>query len=350
MPTIAQSASNNIVAEDESYWYWYEPSNPPANPPPFISIGTTELIDDGTKARRPTTLRSRLRSRRSSSLSLIDDGAKKTGRPTLSRRSSSLSLTSIGENEELCVSDVVDDDDDDDEETVVSSATSEADICTKGSSGRFALSPSIHVVGRRKSTTSNIIKSTSTPFLRRHSSSSSIVDISSGSSVSTISSTTNRDMNKKTFEARRREIDKVGPVTRLSSRKLERRLSELEDFIKVEERAFRFNELMKKKESTRRNSLSLDDSNDQRTDTAALDSCKRGIPHVSSSPSIPEQPQDKKDIPTRTPTRRLSMTISITESDDNDNVLAELEGVGMLNIQTAGVGLSSICHNRRASM
>lgn len=347
MPTIAQSASNNIVAEDESYWYWYEPSNPPANPPPFISIGTTELIDDGTKARRPT-LRSRLRNRRSSSLSLIDDGTN-ARRSTLSRRSSSLSLTSIGENEELCVSDVVDDDDDE-EETVVSSATSEADICTKGSSGRFALSPSIHVVGRRKSTTSNIIKSTSTPFLRRHSSSSSIVDISSGSSVSTISSTTNRDMNKKNFVARRREIDKVGPVTRLSSRKFERRLSELEDFIKVEERAFRFNELMKKKESTRRNSLSLDDSNDQRTDTAALDSCKRGIPHVSSSPSIPEQPQDKKDIPTRTPTRRLSMTISITESDDNDNVLAELEGVGMLNIQTAGVGLSSICHNRRASM
>ena len=155
-------------------------------------------------------------------------------------------------------------------------------------------------------------------------------------------------MNKKNFEARRREIHKVGPVTKISSSKLERRLSESDDFIRVEERANRYNELMKKKESVRRNSLSLDDSNDQTVDTSAMDG--RGTSHFSSSPSSLKQPQDTKDILTRTLTRRLSMPISITESDDNDNVLEELEGVGMLNIQTAGVGPSSIHHNRRASM
>ena len=155
-------------------------------------------------------------------------------------------------------------------------------------------------------------------------------------------------MNKKNFVARHREIDKVGPVTKLSSRKLERRLSESDDFIRVEERANRYNELMKKKESVRRNSLSLDDSNDQTVDTSAMDG--RGTSHFSHSASSPYHPQDTKEILTRTSTRRLSMPISITESDDDDNVLEELEGVGMLNIQTAGVGLSSIYHNRRASM
>ena len=309
---LDQLMSDNFVVKGGQS----EPSHPPANKSPFLSIGTTKLIDDGNTTGRPT-----LQRRRSS-------------------RSSSLSLTSIGENEELCASD---EDNEEQMSLVASSATSVAD--TEGFSGRFA--PSLSTFGRRRSA-STITKSSSAPslFLRRHSS-SSILDLSSSSSVRTIGSTTNNDMNKRNFLARCREIDKVGPTTKLSSRKFERRLSESDDFIRVEERASRYNDLKKKKEMTRRKSLSLDDSNDQRIDTSVMG--RRGTSHFSSSPSSLNPAQDATSSLNQALTRRFSMPISITEPDD-DSVLKGLEDIGMLNIQRAGVGPSGIYHNRRSSM
>lgn len=164
-----------------------------------------------------------------------------------------------------------------------------------------------------------------------------------------MSSTTNKDLNKKNFEARLREIDEVGPNTKISSSKFERRLSESDDFIRVEERANRYNVLMKKKEMARRNSLRLDDSSDQRVDTSVMN--KRDSFPLSPSLSSPNQQSGTAKHPNRIVSRRLSMPISIIESDD-DNILAGLEDRGVLNIQTAGVGPSSIYmyHNRRASM
>ena len=140
-------------------------------------------------------------------------------------------------------------------------------------------------------------------------------------------------MNRKNFEARRREISNVGhKISSLDE--LNRRLSETETFLQVEKRALRYNELMKKEETTRRRSLGIDDSSDQRIDRT-VDGKRE--PSISSS------------LPDLKRARRSSMPIiSITEPDDD--VLGGLGDLGVLNIEEAGVGPSSIDHNRRASM